>query len=186
MQETKVVYFDKPGKDNTEKTLELALAAAREQGIRNVIVASSRGGTADMLPDVPEIQFTVVYTTPTYRGKDWMIQPEQQERLRARGITVFTAAHALSGVERAFSTEFKGVYPTEIMANTLRMFGQGTKVCVEIAAMAVDGGYIESGERVLCVAGTGGGADTAMILCAAPSHQILKTKIEQYVCKPEL
>ena len=184
--ETKVVYFEKPGKQNTEQTLALAIAAAHEQGIKNVIVASSRGGTADMLPDDPELQFTVVYTTPTYRGKDWMIQPEQQARLRARGITVFTAAHALSGVERAFSTDFKGVYPTEVMSYTLRMFGQGTKVCVEIAAMAVDGGYIENGEKVLCVAGTGGGADTAMILCAAPSHQILKTKIERYICKPEL
>lgn len=186
MKEAKIVYFEKPGKQNTEETLALAVAAAREQGIKNVIVASSRGGTADMLPDMPELQFTVVYTTPTYRGKDFMISPEQQERLRARGITVFTAAHALSGVERAFSTDYKGVYPTEIVANTLRLFGQGTKVCVEIAAMAVDGGYIKNGEKVVCVAGTGGGADTAIVLCAAPSHQIFKTKIQQYICKPEL
>lgn len=186
MKEPKVVYYEAPGKANTEQTLALAIAAAREQGIKNVIVASSRGGTAELLPNDPELQFTVVYTTPTYRGKDWMIQPEQAARLRARGINVFTAAHALSGVERAFSTDFKGVYPTEVMAHTLRMFGQGTKVCVEIAAMAVDGGYIENGERVVCVGGTVTGADTAMVLCAAPSHQILKTRIQQYICKPEL
>ena len=184
--EQKVVYFEKPGKSNTEETLALAIDAAKKQGIKNAIVASSRGGTAEALPDGSGLQFTVVYTTPTYRGNDWTIGPEKAAALRARGINVFTAAHTLSGVERSFSTTFGGVYPTEIMANTLRMFGQGTKVCVEIAAMAVDGGYIENGERVLCIAGTGGGADTAMILCAAPSHQILKTKIEQYICKQEL
>ena len=101
-------------------------------------------------------------------------------------MKIVTAAHALSGAERSFSTAFKGVGPVEIIAHTLRMFGQGTKVCVECAAMACDCGAIASGEPVIAVAGTGGGADTVLILKAANTQRILETKICEYLCKPLL
>lgn len=52
---------------------------------------------------------------------------------------------------------FHGVYPVEIIAAALRMFGQGTKVCVEVATMAADAGMIPSGEPVIVVGGTGPG-----------------------------
>lgn len=46
----------------------------------------------------------------------------------------------------------------EIIANTLRMFGQGVKVCVEVATMALDAGLIPYGEDVIAagVSGVGG------------------------------
>ncbi len=44
--EKKIVYFDKPGKENTEETLRLAVERARELGIKHLVVASSYGDTA--------------------------------------------------------------------------------------------------------------------------------------------
>ena len=64
------------------------------------------------------------------------------------------------------------------------MFGQGTKVCVEICAMAADAGLIPTGEAVVAVGGTGRGADTALALRPAVSSQVLKTKIDRILCKP--
>ena len=39
------VYFDKPGKENTARTLEVAKQRADELGIRTVLVATTRGET---------------------------------------------------------------------------------------------------------------------------------------------
>jgi hypothetical protein len=64
------------------------------------------------------------------------------------------------------------------------MFGQGVKVCVEISVMAMDAGMIPYGERVIAVAGTGRGADTAIIIKPAHAKDILNTRIQEIICKP--
>ena len=100
--------------------------------------------------------------------------------------TVVTAAHALSGAERGISKAFGGVYPVEIMAATLRMFGQGVKVCVEIALMAADCGAIRAKQPVMVVGGTGGGADTACVITPSYTTSLLETKVNEILCKPAL
>lgn len=92
----------------------------------------------------------------------------------------------LSGAERGISRKFSGAYPVEIMAHTLRMFGQGTKVCVEIAMMALDNGAIELNKPVVCVGGSARGADTACIITPAYTADCLDTKIHEILCKPGL
>ena len=74
----------------------------------------------------------------------------------------------------------------QAMANLLRVFGQGTKVCMEIIMMACDGGCIGIGEKVIAVAGTGSGADTAVLATAAPSTKITSLRIHEIICKPIL
>ena len=71
-----------------------------------------------------------------------------------------------------------------ILANLLRIFGQGIKVVVEIAMMACDGGCVASKERIIAVAGTGTGADVAVVMTAAPSTRWTKLRIHEIICKP--
>lgn len=40
------MYFDKPGKENTEQTLKLAFQKGQQLGINEVVVASTTGDTA--------------------------------------------------------------------------------------------------------------------------------------------
>ena len=101
------------------------------------------------------------------------------------GIRVLAATHVLSGAERGISRKHGGVGPVELMADTLRMLGQGVKVCVEIAVMALDAGLIPHGEEIMAVAGSGRGADTAVIMHPAHANNILDTKINEIVCKPK-
>ena len=61
-----------------------------------------------------------------------------REELTQKGVKVLTTSHVLSGAERGISAKFGGVSPVEIIAQTLRMFGQGTKVCVEVSTMPLD------------------------------------------------
>ena len=183
-----MTYFDKPGKENTAQTVELALAAAKDAGIQTIVVASGTGYTARYFKDAAQAGMHIVVVTHAngYRQPgDQELEPAVRQELEAVGMKVVTTTHVLSGAERGISTRFGGAYPVEIMAHTLRMFGQGTKVCVECAVMALDCGAIAPGP-VLCVAGTGGGADTAWILRPAHAQDILSTKLDRLVCKPIL
>ncbi len=58
------------------------------------------------------------------------------------------------------------------------------KVCVELIFMAVDGGCVDPGEEVVVVAGTGWGADTAVVAIAAPSTKLPELHITEIICKP--
>lgn len=184
----KVCYFETKGDENSESTLKLAVEAARSLHIKNIVLATTGGNTAKMMADSIShegIKITVV--TQAFGQKDPNtnpLSPEWRSYLLEKGFHVCTAAAALSGAERSLSNSFRGVYPLEIIANTLRMFGQGIKVCVEICAMAADAGYIMTGEPVVAISGTNKGADTAVVLRPEVSSNILKTKIDRVICKP--
>ena len=74
-------------------------------------------------------------------GEDGM-PAEMRSKLKGKGVELLTSTHLLAGVDRALRMKFQGVYPSEIVASTLRIFGQGVKVCVEISVMALDAGLI--------------------------------------------
>jgi hypothetical protein len=64
------------------------------------------------------------------------------------------------------------------------MFGQGTKVAIEIALMAADAGLIRTDEDVIAIGGTKDGADTALVIRPATSAHCLDLKIREIICKP--
>jgi hypothetical protein len=69
---------------------------------------------------------------------------------------------------------------------TLRIFGEGTKVACEIALMAADAGLVRTDEPVIAVAGTGRGADTALVLRPANAQTSFDMRIMEILCKPRL
>lgn len=88
-------------------------------------------------------------------GHDEMPESVRQE-LRAAGASVLTTTHLFANVERAAANKFGGIYVGGIISEALRLFGQGTKVCVEIAVMALDAGLMPYGQEVIAVGGQGG------------------------------
>jgi len=183
-----MVYWDEKGPKNTEKTVVLALEKAAEKGVKYVVTASSTGRTAKTFlqrkeKDGPEI-VCVTYQAGFREAGQVTMPPEVKNELESGGIKVLTATHLLAGVNRALRFKFGGIYPAEIMANTLRMFGQGTKVCVEVAIMALDAGLIPYGEEIIAVGGSGRGADTALVIVPAHSQYFFDCKIKEIICKP--
>ena len=186
-----MLLFEKPGIDNTEKALEVALTAARDKGL-DVVLATTGGGTVPVaLTLADKLGYTgkIVAVTHCFgsreKGKN-ILEPAKMQEFRDKGVTVVTAAHALSGAERGLSKKFSGVYPVELVANTLKMLGQGTKVCVEIAMMALDAGAIEYGRQIIAIGGTGRGADTVCRLTPEYTADLMGTKIHEILCKPSL
>ena len=160
------VYFERPGPENTDKTLELALKRARELGIKHVVVASTTGETGVKAAEVMCREgLRVIVVTHQYGFRKPGENPAVEERLRRireLGGEVLTATDLLTTVPKPFGG-LQGGFPLSVVAQTLRMFCEGMKVCVEITLMAADAGRIPVDKEVVAVAGTGRGADTAVI-----------------------
>lgn len=181
----KAKYFSGPG-DHTSETLELVSKFAEERGIKDVVVASTTGQTGALaMPALKGLNVVVVTHAAGFReaGQQELTE-ENRKAIEKQGGRIVTGTHALSSMERAFRKKFNTILPLEIIANTLRMFGEGTKVAVEIALMASDSGAIPVDRDVISIAGTGNGADTALLLRPSYSHRALDLKIRECICKP--
>lgn len=180
-------YFPKPGKQNTLESITLALKRAKELKIKDIVVASSKGYTAKQLAKMDIKGLNVVCVTH-HAGFEKPGQVELTEEtkklLEAKGLKVFRGTHYFSGVARAMRMEFGGLYTGEIAANVYRTFGEGMKVCVEIAIMALDAGLIPFGKEIVAIAGTGYGADTAIVIYPAYGRKFFDTQIAEIICKP--
>lgn len=110
----------------------------------------------------------------------------KREQLDAANVKVLTSSHTFCGIGRAVRLRFDTYQVDEIISETLKLFGTGTKVAIEVSLMAADAGLIRTGESVICVGGTGTGADTALILRTVNTLDFFKLKIREFVCKPML
>lgn len=179
------IHFDKPGPENTEKVLQCAYERGKALGLKELVVASSKGATAVKAAEVFEgFRITAVTYHCGFKAPfESVMDQNVRADLEKRGVQVVQATHALSGLERSWAKKHGGAYPVLIMADTLRLFGQGTKVAVEVAVMAADAGML-TGADILSVGGTGRGADTALILKPANQSDLFDMRIREIVCKP--
>lgn len=179
------MYFEGPGKTHTEETLKKAFERATALGLNEVVVASTTGDTALKAVKIFEnFSLTAVsYHCGFRKPFESVMDVGVRNDLVAQGVKVISATHALSGVERAVAKKHGGVYPALLIADTLRLFGQGTKVAVEVAIMAADSGALSGGD-IVSIGGSGKGSDTALILKPANQSDIFDMRIREVICKP--
>jgi hypothetical protein len=183
-----ITYFENTGPSNTDETLKLARERALELGIRDIVVASTHGETALEAAEVLDVsKFNVVAVTicEGYKSNGWAMSEKEREKLLAKKLKVLTSIHALGDdVSSAFTEKFGGKTFNEIVAQTLYRFSQGMKVCVEIVLMAADAGLIPVDRDVIAIAGTGEGADTAIVVTSSYPRKFLDLKIKEIIAKP--
>lgn len=186
--ETSCLHFTKPGPANTKALLIHAAARAKELGLKKAIIATCTGRTVEEaypFLDPAEFQLIAVSHVTGFKEPDHQQLPEEvRAAMEAKGVKVITAAHAFGGVGRGVRNKVGSFQVDEIMAFTLRMLGQGVKVGVEMACMAADRGYVRTDEDVLTIAGTGRGADTALVVKPSPSAACLEVKVREIIAKP--
>ncbi|MBS7649150.1 MAG: pyruvate kinase alpha/beta domain-containing protein [Candidatus Bathyarchaeia archaeon] len=188
----KIVYFESGGKQNTDATLSLVKEKARKKGIKNVILASVTGFSAERALEIfkdTEIKLTVI----SLKGSPGSPFPGFPEDLRKRLM--------MMGHNFCYASDVNYKFP-EMVQDTLRRLCEGFKVCVEITLIATDAGFIKPGEEVIAVGGTGilgykegGGVDTAIVIESIRSEDFLeletifgkkeeRRKIKEIICKP--
>ena len=193
--ESKIIYFDNPGNENTDQTFHLAKERAKQLGIKTIVVASTTGRTAVKASEFFKgMNLIIVRHSTGFRDPNTQeFSDESLKIVQGRNVPVVTAAHAFGGLTRSMRQGEIASAPTtyiigDIVQSTLRLFGQGLKVACEIATMAADAGLVKTNEEVISVAGVGrsGGADTAIVLKPETAHRFFDTKVKEILCKPRL
>jgi hypothetical protein len=186
--EANTVYFNSPGAENTGETFKLAKARAEELGIKRIVVASTTGDTGvKAAEEFKDYEVVVVSHVTGFKSPGTQeLTAENKARIEKLGAEIFTGAHAFGGVAHAVRKTFGTHVLGDYMANTLRMFGQGMKVVIEISLMAADAGLISPDEEVIAIAGTARGADTAIVVKPAHAHDAFSLRVKEIICKPRL
>jgi uncharacterized protein len=175
---SEITYFDNAGSENTENVLRLALARYNKGGIDEVIIASSHGGTARLAAKVFEGTGVQLLIFGEVLDGDQSPSKDVCEELTGQGHKVIWGVHINS------MSTFTGDLSARLVSETFRRISEGFKVVCEIVLIATSQGFLRTGEKVLAVAGTNRGADTAIVANAAPITQFKDFEIHEILCKP--
>lgn len=192
-------YFKVCGQINTEQALKLATRRACELGIKKLVVASETGLSALKAANMTEdsgIDLIVVTSAAgttiekTIIGDLRIGIPDRRiwNQLEQAGARIVRATDPLYNIGAAL--EHKGI-PTAgtFVRLLLGMISSGTAVCVTATLMATDNGALNEGEEVVAVAGSWVGLDTAIVVRATNSVNLLKKgamQIREIICKPRI
>jgi len=173
---------------------------AKEKGIKYVIVASTRGETGvKAVEHFKDTGITVIVVTHQIGPRGPELLPDNQAKIKAHGGKIVTCTHAFGGVNSSLRRSPKmeqgqprpqpfwpAYVPStgDLIANILRLFSQGMKVCFEITVMAADAGAVPIGEKVIAIGGQGRWADTAIELKTANSSSFFDLDVGEILAKP--
>ena len=180
-------YFNKPGGKNTRGALEAVSKRAKDLSISKVLIASCSGRSAFEALKIFDKGINIIAVTHVtgYAKPDFQELDEKDRReLESQGVKVLTCQHAFGGVGRGVRNKLNTYQVDEIMAHTLRVFGQGVKVAIEVTLMAADAGLVRTDEDVISVGGTAQGVDSALVLKPANSARFFDLKVREVICKP--
>ena len=186
-----IFYFKHPGVENTDDIVEIVYERLKEGDVKNVVVASSRGGTGLKFARkmAKETNLVIVSSHPGSSSPGvWNFDLNALKELESLGCKVVRQSHILSGLERSFSNKFSGVSHSEALAEALRsLFGVGMKVAIECAIMAADSGAIPI-EKTIAVGGTssekGQGADCAIVVWPSHCNNFFDFRVLEILAKP--
>jgi hypothetical protein len=184
--ESTITYFDGRGTMNTQSVLDLVIARARELTIGTVVVPSTGGATGLLAAErLGGLDVVVVTHSTGYAGPGSQQMPAATRAgIESKGARVLTTTHAFGGVGRSVRKKFDTWQVEEIIAQTLKRFGEGTKVAIEVSLMAADAGLIPAHEEIIACGGSGHGLDTALVLKPTHAQTFFDLEILEIICKP--
>lgn len=182
------MLFEKPGPLNTDMCIQTVQSYLKENATHHVVVASTSGITArafqtalkDMDVNLVVVTHNVGFKEPNHDEFDADVRAE----LVALGVRICTGTILTHSLEKSIMEKFGGSYPGYIIASTLRRFGEGTKVAVEIVMEACDAGLIPEDAEVLAAGGTGRGTDTILLIKSKPSKRFLDLQVLEILARP--
>jgi len=187
MKTKETVYFEKPGEENTEAALDAAMKYL-DEGKKHFVVATTRGKTGAALAEAlagKDVNLVCVTHSAGFREPSRLELDDQlKRRIEEHGGRVHTGTILTHSIETALMERHQGIYPTYLIAQTLRLLCQGVKVAVEIVMEACDAGLVPEAEEVVAVAGTGWGADTVCLVKSAASKRFLDLRVLEIAAKP--
>lgn len=159
-----MTYYATRGKDHVDRTLSLVKTRSAELGVKNLIIASTRGFTAEKALNLFKGSDHNVVVVGTARER---FPVDLMARLEEEGYSV------------RFSREVAYEYP-DTVRDAYRRFSEGVKVAVEIVMIAADEGLIPVDADVIAM----GKWDTALVIRPAKSENFSDIHVCELLCKP--
>lgn len=172
-----IVYFDSPGPQNTDALLSIVAERVRQGDLNYVVVATTTGKTALSAGEVVAGEDVQIIAVP-FQSNYW-----EQHRKPDEGLVAQATARGVSFIPDEPKVKYWHEVPGE-SPDSLRKFGQGIKVALEVIMIAVETGMIPSGEKVIGVGGTSEGADAAVVATAAGPDKIGDLFVHEILAKP--
>lgn len=199
-------FFENPGEENTSEVIEAVVERCAKGDIGAVIVASIWGRTAIKLAERfkekgSKIKAVCVSGPPSWKKypeyKFPLIKEKEHKKLKELEVQI------IDRVEEPFKPiVFRNWWEKktiEVQRPESDLFwmtlicvgGHGLRTAVEVIFMAVEAGVIKVGERVIGVAGTGEGADSAIVMMASRFEDAVgagpdkRLKIEEILAMPK-
>ena len=185
-EEKKITYFKEPGEHNTEKTIELAVDYAKQNDIKTIVIGSATGASALKLKEkAPDLEVIDVTYSEGVSFKETLEEfKKNQKELEEKGIKIVKCTHAFSGIDKCIFKKFGTTTPIIIIAETLKLISEGTKVAVESALMAADVGSVKQKEPILALGGTSHGVDTCLLVEPSTTSKFFEFGILEIICIP--
>jgi len=183
-----ITYFDRPGKENTDETLKLALEYAKNNNIKKILLSTDTGETALKLRELDkDIEIIAVTYSEAVDYKDMLEQFEKnRESLIQNNINIVKGTHAFSGIDKCLFKKLGTTSTQVIISETLKLISEGTKVAVECALMAADAGTIPQKQEILALGGTSRGVDTCLLVSPSTTSNFFEFGILEIICMPRI
>lgn len=201
-----VHFFENSGEANTHDVIEAVVKRVEEGDIEATVVASISGRTAIQVAGHLEERGLKIRVVCVSGPPSWEKYPEyefplikerERKKLNEMGVQV------VDSVEEPFKPiTFRNWWERETIEiprpesdlfwmTLICVGGHGLRTAVEVIFMAVEAGVIKVGERVIGVAGTGAGADSAVVMKASRFEDavgpdpVKRLKIEEILAMPK-
>lgn len=171
-------YFESSGEENTQATLNIALERYRQGDIDAVVMASSYGESAKLA--VETFKGNRVKLLVVGEVLDGQQSPDETDQKYLEGL----GCRVIWGLPLGAMSTFTRDPSAALVADAYRRISEGFKVACEIVLIATSQGYLQTGQKVLAIAGTHRGSDTAVVATAAPFTNFKKFEINEILCKP--
>jgi len=173
----KIIYFHAPGPQNTTTVIDAVKDRVKEGDVGYVVVASITGETAlNVAQSLKDAKASVICISgcPSWQtyGEQYpkmkkhpFIDSKTRKQLEELGVRIVDTVPSSLSDSIEYGLARYGFIPASwaVVETLLAIGGYGFKTAVETVLMATDCGAIPPFATVISIAGTGRGADTAIV-----------------------
>jgi uncharacterized protein len=177
MKTQNITYFENAGSHNTIDTLKAVKNRANSLKPEAIIIASTTGATALKAAEIlntTEIDIIAVPFQKNLWSKWGSPKEEFAGKAKIMGVKFIPNKPEVVLIDRERAD----------IVNAWRVLSTGCKVAIQCAAMAVDTGLVKEGAKVISIGGRVTGADTAIVLHAYSTENVLKSKVNEIITMP--
>lgn len=177
MTTAEIIYFQEKS-DHTNHVLEIARKRYEQGGIDKIVLASTFGITALKAAEI----FKSLKINLLIIGE--ILEEGKSPKVDVCQALESQGHHVIWGTGFGDISHFTQNASNGLVAEAYYRLGQGFKVACEIILIAASCGYLVKGQKVISIAGTHHGADTAIVASTGSFSTFKDFKVHEILCKP--